>query len=39
MLPLKDRLPTRSFPVVTVGLIAASLAVWLAYQLQPGEAR
>jgi len=39
MLPLKDRLPTRSFPVVTVGLIAASLAVWLAYQLPSEDGR
>src|SRR5437868_3966268 len=29
MLPLKDNVPTRSFPVVTVGLIAANTAVWL----------
>ncbi len=29
MLPLKDNVPTRSFPVVTVGLIAANVVVWL----------
>jgi membrane associated rhomboid family serine protease len=29
MLPLKDNVPTRSFPVVTVALIAANVAVWL----------
>src|SRR5579884_233542 len=29
MLPLRDNVPTRRFPVVTVGLIAANVAVWL----------
>ena len=29
MLPLKDNVPTRSFPVVTVALIAANVVVWL----------
>jgi membrane associated rhomboid family serine protease len=29
LLPLKDNVPTRSFPVVTVGLIAANVVVWL----------
>ena len=29
MLPLKDNVPTRSFPVVTVALIVANIAVWL----------
>ncbi len=29
MLPLKDNVPTRSFPIVTVGLIAANIAVWI----------
>jgi membrane associated rhomboid family serine protease len=28
MLPLRDNVPTRTFPVVTVGLIAANFAVW-----------
>src|SRR5438270_13599016 len=28
MLPLRDNVPTRSFPVVTVGLIAANFIVW-----------
>ena len=28
MLPLLDNVPTRRFPVVTVGLIAANFAVW-----------
>ncbi len=29
MLPLKDNVPTRSFPIVTVGLIAANVLVWI----------
>jgi hypothetical protein len=29
VLPLRDNVPTRTFPVVTVGLIAANFAVWL----------
>ena len=29
MLPLKDNVPTRTVPFVTVGLIAANLVVWL----------
>lgn len=33
MLPLRDALPTRSFPIVTVLLIAANAAVWLLYQV------
>ncbi len=33
MLPLKDNVPTRSFPVVTVALIAINTAVWLFYEL------
>ena len=33
MLPLKDNVPTRHFPVVTVGLIVANIAVFLLYQL------
>jgi membrane associated rhomboid family serine protease len=33
MLPLRDRLPTRSFPIVTVCLIVANFAVWILYQL------
>ena len=32
-LPLRDHVPTRTFPVVTVALIAANAAVWLFYQL------
>jgi membrane associated rhomboid family serine protease len=33
VLPLKDNIPTRRFPFVTVGLIAANSAVWLLYQV------
>jgi membrane associated rhomboid family serine protease len=33
VLPLKDNVPTRSFPLVTALLIAANLAVWIFYQL------
>lgn len=29
MLPIKDNVPTRTFPVVTVALIAANIAIWL----------
>ncbi len=29
MLPLRDNVPTRTFPIVTVGLIAANAIVWL----------
>ncbi|MDQ2981936.1 MAG: rhomboid family intramembrane serine protease [Actinomycetota bacterium] len=29
MLPLKDNVPTRTFPIVTVGLIAANVIVWI----------
>jgi membrane associated rhomboid family serine protease len=32
VLPLKDNVPTRHFPIVTVGLIAANVLVWLLYQ-------
>ena len=33
MLPLKDNVPTRHFPIVTVLLIAVNAAVWIFYQL------
>jgi membrane associated rhomboid family serine protease len=33
VIPLKDNVPTRSFPLVTVALIAANIAVWVFYQL------
>ena len=29
MLPLKDNVPTQSFPIVTIGLIAANALVWI----------
>jgi membrane associated rhomboid family serine protease len=33
MLPLKDNVPTRRFPVVTVALIVANFALWIFYEL------
>ena len=33
MLPLRDNVPTRSFPLVTVALIVVNLLVWVLYQL------
>jgi membrane associated rhomboid family serine protease len=33
VLPIKDNIPTRHFPVVTVALIAINAAVWLFYEL------
>jgi membrane associated rhomboid family serine protease len=33
VLPLKDNVPTRSFPLITALLIAANAAVWIFYQL------
>ena len=33
MFPLKDNVPTRSFPLVTATLIAINAAVWIFYQL------
>ncbi len=32
LLPLKDNVPTRRFPALTVGLIAANVAMWVVYQ-------
>jgi membrane associated rhomboid family serine protease len=29
MIPLKDNVPTRAFPIVTVGLIAVNIIVWI----------
>lgn len=37
MLPLKDTLPSRRFPLVTLALVAANVAVWAAYQLPRGD--
>jgi rhomboid family protein len=33
LIPISDNAPTRSFPLVTVLLIAANVAVWLFYQV------
>ena len=33
MLPLRDNVPTRSTPVVTLALIAVNILVWVLYQL------
>ena len=33
MLPLRDNVPTRRFPIVTVALIVANFAIWLFYEL------
>ena len=33
MLPLKDNVPTRHFPLVTLVLVAVNVAVWIFYQL------
>jgi len=33
LIPIHDNVPTRSFPLVTVLLIAANVAVWVFYQL------
>jgi rhomboid family protein len=33
MFPIKDSVPTHSFPLVTLLLIAANVAVWIFYQL------
>jgi membrane associated rhomboid family serine protease len=38
MFPLKDNVPTRSFPFVTVLLIAINAAVWIFYQVPDLEA-
>jgi membrane associated rhomboid family serine protease len=31
--PIRDNVPTRTFPIVTIALIAANVSVWLFYQL------
>jgi membrane associated rhomboid family serine protease len=36
MLPLRDNVPTRTFPVVTVGLIVANFLVWFWELSKPG---
>jgi membrane associated rhomboid family serine protease len=39
MIPLRDNVPTRTFPVVTVGLIIANCAVWVWELSKPGLER
>jgi rhomboid family protein len=36
MLPLRDNVPTRAFPVVTIGLIVANFLVWFWELSKPG---
>jgi membrane associated rhomboid family serine protease len=38
VLPLRDNVPTRTFPYVTVALIAINAAVWIFYQVPDVEA-
>jgi membrane associated rhomboid family serine protease len=38
MLPLRDNVPTRSFPIVTISLIAANAVVWFWELRAPGVA-
>jgi membrane associated rhomboid family serine protease len=38
VLPLRDNVPTRSFPFVTVALIAINAAVWIFYQVPDVQA-
>src|SRR5947209_3752209 len=33
MIPIRDNVPTRKFPVMTVSLIAINAAVWIFYEL------
>jgi len=33
LLPIKDNVPTRRFPIVTIALIVANFAVWIFYEL------
>jgi membrane associated rhomboid family serine protease len=33
VLPIKDNVPTRRFPIVTIALIVANFAVWVFYEL------
>jgi membrane associated rhomboid family serine protease len=39
VIPLKDNVPTRTFPLVTIFLIAANFGVWLFYELPEGTVR
>jgi membrane associated rhomboid family serine protease len=36
VIPLKDNVPTRTFPIITVGLIAANALVWFWEMRRPG---
>ena len=38
MFPLKDNVPTRHFPIVTVALIAVNVLVYVLYQVPNGDA-
>ena len=37
MLPLKDNVPTRQFPILTVAIIVANLAIWIFWEKAGGE--
>ena len=37
MIPIRDNIPTRRRPVVTLALIAVNVAVWIAYELRDLE--
>ena len=37
MLPLKDNVPTRRFPVLTVAIIVANFAVWILWEKAGGQ--
>lgn len=37
MLPLKDNVPTRQFPILTVAIILANLAVWIFWEKAGGD--
>jgi membrane associated rhomboid family serine protease len=36
LIPLRDNVPTRRVPIVTIALIAANVAVWVLYQRRTG---
>jgi membrane associated rhomboid family serine protease len=36
LIPLRDNVPTRKFPIVTVALIVANFVVWVLYQQRAG---
>jgi membrane associated rhomboid family serine protease len=37
VLPLKDNVPTRQFPILTVAIIVANLAIWIFWEKAGGE--